>query len=297
MASKKENNKLDKTSDLDTVSSIWILASNDENFLITYEGIKDRLNISDIQYIKELVKLHRELFRLNAPSKALMEWKSQMRMGQRLPSWIRTFPKESEERKNAIDSIKEEDVFRSQFRTKSGTPASNISIINWGLEHIERIRKNAEEKKQEKKKYFITHILPILYFAISFITLFTTFFIQNKTIKSQAKLKQTELEYKTKQDGYTNFMKSAMFAYINSGQGNKNAVYNATDNMEISFYNIEPLMSEKSKNELWNKYQEFLNFCINNIDEPVQPPNFADSCIFYKNTFRKLLQDELFNKK
>ena len=293
MEVKKVNTKFDKTSDLDIVSSIWILASNDENCLITYKGIRERLDLPDTYDVEKLIKLHRELFRLNAPPKALKEWKSQMHQGLNLPSWIRIFPKGSDERRNAIDSLKEEDIFRSQFRVKYGTPASDISIINWGLEHIERIRKNTEEKKMR----FITRILPILYLAISIITLFTTFFIQNKTIKNQSKLKQTELEYKTKQDGFTNIMRSVTCAYDNSGQKNRDAVFSAMDNLEVSFYNIVPLMTEKSKNELWDKYLNFYNFCMNNLDNPINPQSFTDSCIYYKHTFNKLLQEELFNKK
>jgi len=37
--------------------------------------------------------------------------------------------------------LADSDVFRSQFRATRNAPVSPIEIVNWGLEHIDRIRK------------------------------------------------------------------------------------------------------------------------------------------------------------
>jgi hypothetical protein len=50
------------------LASLWILASNDENSLITYRGIEHRLNLSPAFDLRGLVRRHGELFRLGMPS-------------------------------------------------------------------------------------------------------------------------------------------------------------------------------------------------------------------------------------
>src|SRR5438128_12623662 len=75
--------------DLDTVSAIWILACNDENPIITYEGIPYRLGLTPGFDIKRLVGTRAELFRHGIPSQRLRKWKEEMRAGKHLPAWIR----------------------------------------------------------------------------------------------------------------------------------------------------------------------------------------------------------------
>ena len=52
--------------DIDLVSAIWILASNDENPLITYRGLIHRLGLPPDFNIKATVASRRELFRPGA---------------------------------------------------------------------------------------------------------------------------------------------------------------------------------------------------------------------------------------
>lgn len=42
----------------------------------------------------------------------------------------------------AIDALNQKDVFRSQFRASRGAPKSQVEIVSWGLEHIDRLRKS-----------------------------------------------------------------------------------------------------------------------------------------------------------
>ena len=52
--------------ELDLVSAIWILASNDETSLITYRGIQYRLDLPTAFDIKALIARRPELFRPGA---------------------------------------------------------------------------------------------------------------------------------------------------------------------------------------------------------------------------------------
>lgn len=125
--------------EFDLISAIWILASNDENHLVTFEGIQERLGLDKGFDVKHLVLKRRELFRPNAPPGELEEWQNSMREGSRLPTWIKIIP-EREKRLAAIDGLSQEDVFRSQFRASKGAPKSQVEIVSWGLEHIDRLR-------------------------------------------------------------------------------------------------------------------------------------------------------------
>jgi hypothetical protein len=127
--------------ELDLISAIWILSSNDENHLITFEGIRERLGLEESFDVKGLVLKRRELFRPGAPPGELEDWQASMRNGSRLPTWIKLID-EGPKRSAAIDGFSQKDVFRSQFRANRGAPKSQVEIVSWGLEHIDRLRKS-----------------------------------------------------------------------------------------------------------------------------------------------------------
>lgn len=153
--------------ELDLVSAIWILASNDENHLITFEGIRERLGLEASFDVKSLVLNRRELFRPGAPPGELEEWKVSMRNGSRRPTWIKLIPDESK-RIIAIDSLIQNDVFRSQFRSNRRAPKSQVEIVSWGLEHIDRLRKakiavqDSSVKKWQMRSILILGVANIL---------------------------------------------------------------------------------------------------------------------------------------
>ncbi len=126
--------------ELGLVSAIWILASNDENPLITYAGIRNRLGLCNDSYVKTIVQKRRELFRLGAPQDQVDAWKARLKEGKGMPSWLNEIT-DLKQRAKAIDDLSPKDVFRSQFRTTSGAKRSPIEIITWGLEHLDRRQK------------------------------------------------------------------------------------------------------------------------------------------------------------
>ena len=136
------------TDEFDLLSAIWIMACNDENELITYEGIRDRLNPNcDVE---TLIQRHRELFR-PVGERRLAKWKESLKKKESpLPGWILRRGTEEAQIK-AIDALSVKDVFRSQFRAVPTSTASTtgfepsdrsqIQIIEWGLQHLDRRRK------------------------------------------------------------------------------------------------------------------------------------------------------------
>lgn len=150
----------------DILSATWILASNDENEMITYESIKNRLSLPSRYNVKELIQSRGELFRKGVPESRLKTWKDAMRAGHRLSSWIKEIDDDAERHK-AIDNLTTDDVFRSQFRAGKDSPQSPIEIINWGLEHIERLRKaSLDAREQSAKRWEIWLVFIVSLFNI-----------------------------------------------------------------------------------------------------------------------------------
>jgi hypothetical protein len=137
----------------DILSALWIIASNDTNPLIAYEGIKHRLNLPVGYELEELVQKRGELFRNHISLHSLEEWKAVLLANpSSRPSWIHTLGDESFQ-KTKIESLTVNDAFQSQFRGASGDPSrSPIEIVDWGLQHIERLRKASLETREESIK-------------------------------------------------------------------------------------------------------------------------------------------------
>lgn len=147
------------------LSAVWILACNDERSLITYPGLAYRLNLPSHE-IENLVRDHGELFRQGMPDRRLERWKEEMRAGRHLPAFIRDA--EPKLHQQMIDSLGPQDGFRSQFRAELDAPRSEVAVIEWGLNHIERLRKARSEAREATAKswqlwlVFVTSILGIL---------------------------------------------------------------------------------------------------------------------------------------
>jgi len=71
--------------------------------------------------------------------------------GRRRPSWILDIEDQSL-KKQTIQALTADDVFRSQFRAEKDAPRSPIEIVDWGLQHIDRLRKASMEAREESIK-------------------------------------------------------------------------------------------------------------------------------------------------
>ncbi|MBD2076755.1 hypothetical protein H6F86_23285 [Phormidium sp. FACHB-592] len=126
---------------------------------MTYRGIKHRLNLPNDYDIESLVEERGELFRPKVPNERLNEWKTAMqaKITQR-PAWIRDLGDETLQLR-AVAALSVDDVFRSQFRihkernrAEEDVPASKLELIDWGLQHIERLRNADLEAREEAIK-------------------------------------------------------------------------------------------------------------------------------------------------
>ena len=287
--SKKKNDVADQ---LDILCSIWILASNDENPLITYEGLKYRLGLPEDFDIHSLVHNRSELFRKTTPQNRLDDWKKEMLQGKRLPSWVSSI-ENKEEREMRINELSVNDVFRSQFRVSSNSPKSDINIINWGLEHIDRLRKAKLEKKQERNRVLATVVVPILSLFIAVSSVFFSF-LNNQ---NQTSLRRYEVELKPKQEGYVNYMKAISESFFSAQANDRKKILQSLNDTENSLYILEPFLPLKERNRIWNQYQQFSQTCYKIAENDSirnNPLKSYESFSWYRDYFKTTLYESLF---
>lgn len=169
---KKQNRVFISPDNFDILCATWILASNDQNEIMTYKGIIHRLGLKDDYDIKKLIQSRGDLFRKGVPTSRLDEWKKDMLEGQHRPSWIQEINDKSEKERE-INKLTTNDVFRSQFRTEKNAERSPIDIIDWGLQHIERLRKAEMEKSV---KWFVI-VVGILNFVATIVAACVTAYV------------------------------------------------------------------------------------------------------------------------
>src|SRR4051812_27274529 len=184
--------RIDKTDDLDILSAIWILSCNDENPILTYRGITARLGLPDPFDIRGLVRGRSELFRPGVLNSRLEAWKQQMKTGKKRPAWITEIQNKIEQER-AIDGIMKDDVFRNQFRIEAEAPKCELQIIDWGLNHIERLRKSAAEEKEARSRRWGTVIIPLASLLIAGLSIFGSAAVQWKSLQEQREIKKYEV--------------------------------------------------------------------------------------------------------
>lgn len=276
----KDKSNLMELDEAGLLSAIWILASNDQNPIMTYRYIKLRLDLPENYDVKKLIQKRSELFRPGVPSWRLDEWKAKLLSpGASLPAWVRVIGSE-DERKEAIESLTTEDIFRSQFRTKKDAPQSPIELIDWGLQHIERLRKAKVEENEVRWKWLREGLIPSLSVIVALGTVAITFYFQSENIQVQKELKeadlnakQYELSFKPKQEGYTHFMHavgtSFDIATKNSSSKTKdsNKLLEEFRKLELAYFEIEPFLSKESKELIWRELSSY-GVHLTRIDNP-----------------------------
>lgn len=290
--------KTDTTNQLDILCSIWILACNDVNPQITYQGISSRLGLADDFDVRALVHSRGELFLKQTPQSQLDNWKAEMKQNKHLPTWIRNI-QDSNSRTEKINSLTSTDVFRSQFRSEANSSRSDIEIINWGLQHIDRLRKAELETKQERTRFFTSVVIPIFSTVVAIIAVVSSFYVQYTNNQNQTILKHYEVELKPKQDAYSNFMievSNLFFAsYQNDSIHNSIEDYNKSlYKLEGSYYLLEPFLQNEERDTIWKKYKSFSAMCTSMLDNEDAKFDGINSFEDHKDYFRNHLYKSLF---
>ena len=191
---KKENhNNINYLEEFDILSSIWIMANNDEDSLMFYKSVKNRLGLHSNYPLNEIISKRSELFRKKISQHRLdllkIKWLAEcVKAHPKIPSFI--FRLDTiQERTDLINSMTVDHIFRSQFRVKEDAPKADIEIIDWGIKHIERLRNNVIEKKEKRKRILKEIWIPIGSLLLTMIILISNIYMQRKNQEIQIDLK------------------------------------------------------------------------------------------------------------
>lgn len=256
---REEQSTVGHIDDFDLTAAIWILSSLDENPVMTYRGVVDRVGSTE-ENVRRLVFRRRELFRPGVREFVLDSWKSDMRKGTRIPNWIRA----QQDPSQTIDALTSDDVFRNQFRVEDKAKKSDLEIIEWGLQHVERLRKADTEHRQESKARW-SLIMSSASVIIALGTLLATTIFQARSISTQMEMKVYETEFKPKQEGYYAFVAAVANAGILALKHDRKA-FEKTDEVQARFYALEPFLSREARNEIFQRMQNFISFCTTQIE-------------------------------
>jgi hypothetical protein len=283
------------------VSAIWILSCNDEKSLMVYESIKFRLGLTKTDEIKEIIKEYGELFRLNLPKSQLADWKDEMKKSSKKgPSYIIEIEDKSE-REKEIDDLKPEDGFRSQFRTEANSPKSEVTLISWGLEHIERRRKANLEFKDSKWKWLKEGVLPILSIIVALVAVIASALTQYYNNTKQEELKKYEISFKSRVDQYSSLMDSYEAATESAVLRDGNNLQKNLRQLESEFYKIKPFLSKEARGNFTTNFKQlsvFLNEMVSKENEKAGTLNLAvmENSLKFRNYFSETLYEDLFER-
>jgi hypothetical protein len=279
----------------DVVSAIWILSCNDENPIITNSGVVDRLALPVGYDVSSMIRGRRELFRPGVTRSRLERWKTQLRAGRGLPAWLQEIA-DPNDREQRISAISADDVFRNQFRITEDAPRCDLTIINWGLEHIERLRKAALDARNERRQRWSTMIVPTGTLIVAALSLICSLYVQIQITHSQIAQKQYEVTLKPKQDGYSRYMASLYPAYSRAANKDRDGMSVALISMEETYFTLEPFLDRKVREILWETQQRFEKFCSATLDAgaTLQSQASLDSSVKEFTELRRQLRDVLY---
>jgi hypothetical protein len=303
-----ERTTIERISDLDLLSAIWILSCNDENPITTYYGLRERLLVPNDVDIKSLVLGRRELFRPGLPKERLEEWKDRLRARKEVPSWLAAV-QDAEKRGEMIDALSSADVFRNQFRTGKNAAPCDLKIVDWGLQHLDRLRKAASELRAERLTRRTSLIVPLVSVSLSAVvaiaSLIGAFAAQSKSSADQFAIKRYEMTIKPRQESYANFMAAFTEAYQAAFKRDEERTRAFLANMESGYYKMEPFLGDK-RQEVSLKFMQFSSFCFELVKSPAptktdlskaNPQDYNDAAkalSFYRSYFNDTLYKTLF---
>jgi hypothetical protein len=275
----------ERTDPADVLSGVWILASIDQDPAMSYAGIRHRLGLGKDFNLRGLIAEHGELFRVGITEDALEKLKQKFRSKPNaVPAWLQEIPEK--DREDTIKDLTTDDFFRSQFRTRPEADRSPTEIIEWGLQHIERLRKSRMERREERQRRWSTLVIPAVTALVAFGTLIGTVYFQQQTLRDQ----RHSREYEVRADSYSRFVQALWPATQGSVSGTRQAI----DEADRAFVQLEPFLDRTQRDQLWREYRHFANACLTNArtGEPARGP--IDSSVADCSRRRDRLRGQLY---
>ncbi len=207
-------------------------------------------------------------------------------------------------------STQPSDVFSSQFRVRSNAPPSDLKIIDWGLEHIEKLRKLKLENKKVNLNWIKEWVIPISSTLVALAALFISYWIQSASINSQEvlkkyeldsqeKLKKYEVSFNQRNDSYVSIMKSFELVIKSVESRNKTDFQANLEQLDSSYYKIRPFLTIEAQSRFSRTLKDYRKY-MNDLSNKDLSKNFPikDQATYkeFKNYFEETLYKDLFER-
>jgi hypothetical protein len=242
-----------------------------------------------------------ELFRGGLPAHRLRDWKEVLLTGRHLPSWIRDI-QDRDGQRATIEGLTSEHVFRSQSRAERDAPKSRVEIIDWGLQHIDRLRKASVEARDQRLRQRTNFLIPLFSVLIALAAVMSGAYIQIANNNSQAQLKRYEVTFKTKQELYGSLMRKLSDTFFSAHKDDQTIFLRNLDELQGAFYSLEPFLNDDDRQQIDANIQLFSNLCLKTYDHVrnATPPAIGvgdlDSFLSIKEKIRQILYSALFRR-
>jgi hypothetical protein len=123
--------------------------------------------------------------------------------------------------------------------------------------------------------------------------------LQIQAAQQQQALKQYEVGFRPKADGYTRFIQALTVSFDRTARGASPAAQQALNEAEVALVQLEPFLSTQDRAGLWDESQDFVKFLYNHEGKEIGTavdPGFIAEYLDRRDSLRENLYRALFKK-
>lgn len=143
--------------------------------------------------------------------------------------------------------------------------------------------------------------IPLISAAIALVAALSGYILNAWTERSQSELKTFEVTFPEKQKSYARLMRLLSDSFYSAAWRQKNNHYKYVDELEASYFGLEPFLSEPRRKATWEEIQKFIEFCDQirgrNPTTDMETEVASKEFTFHRDKIRTLLFSELFERK
>jgi len=143
--------------------------------------------------------------------------------------------------------------------------------------------------------------IPLASLVVALITVVGSLYAQYRANKLQAQLKEYELSFKPKQEGYAEFMRLLLELFDTAATHHPDPRKITSDvaHLHNSYFSLEPFLNSEERIDIWNKLQEYASACYDLYKAPITMTDVdrakaSDMYLTYQHYFREHLFNALF---
>jgi len=161
------------------------------------------------------------------------------------------------------------------------------------------LRYSHKKTKNKIPQIIKDFIIPLLPVVVAIVGIMASTYMQYLSSQSQDDLKRFEVTFAIKQKAYASFMLTLSDSYDSAHSKNKDRLFKDLDQMETIFYSIEPFLDDyhDTRNSVYNLIQDYKQFCLSTIDGKLDTDTQIDSYLYFKQTLKSILYNNLFRDK